>query len=665
MSEEQQGIYEPEEIPNDYGDMGRGEVDDSINDDMRDLAFNEDDIFEPEEEASPGEQYPDAESADTVRSQYRRVSQVMSTASIGLVYLKATVKINGKSTVVKLPCTACMYQMAMNRIPVATVYVGMGSSLMWPDSRRVGPETLLRAIEDRDSNELVHNMLLCELYEERTDNYGVSGKDLLIFRGYIASATPVYQTSPAGSSMQIQFSCFGLAAALMTSPVAAYTETYMGAVMERYTRSLPMSKDEAKSTGDLVIGFRYDLPQLMQTSFMSEARGTSIADRVARCVGAVRVGSAWLHQKHDKFKKDVVVSTVLGGTCRLKLNANAGNGLADDCDEAFTEQLLSIFMMRMDQVNLWDTIQSTLTSDVFMLQLMPRWSCDAKNDFKIEIGPCTAWKPRRIITLAAGDIVSFKMQHTSFRSLNTPDVFFVNFSDPLACIGSSAPELSFGILGVAARTKELQDKLRIDAVHADLEELNKDTLNCRMKEVPAPQWLSCVAPNKTVMDPGKRDNTKSLSVEHTPSKVSQELNGPDASGEQPALKKPTSPDNPRKATAWDAANTIARTLFLHYFMTGDEVTLELLPDVRFGLKKDKGIFLENSIGDTIEVDLTDSASGSGLKMRGVLESISYQYAAGQSSTATYTATLTRVRLLDANIPENEECPIYTSGDIVE
>ena len=46
MSEEQQGIYEPEEIPNDYGDMGRGEVDDSINDDLRDQAYNEDDIFE-------------------------------------------------------------------------------------------------------------------------------------------------------------------------------------------------------------------------------------------------------------------------------------------------------------------------------------------------------------------------------------------------------------------------------------------------------------------------------------------------------------------------------------------------------------------------------------------------------------------------------------------
>ena len=664
MSEEQQGIYEPEEIPNDYGDMGRGEVDDSINDDLRDQAYNEDDIFEPEEEPAQ-EQFPDAESAETVRSQYKRVSQVMTTASIGLVYLKATVKVDGKPTPVKLPCTACMYQMAMNRIPVATVYVGMGSSLMWPTARSAGPETLLKAIEDRDSNELVHNMLPCELYEEHTDNYGVPGKDLLIFRGYIASATPVYQTSAAGSSMQIQFSCFGLAAALMTSPVAAYTEAYMGAVMERYERSKPMSKDETRTTGDLLIGFRYDLDQLMQTDFMNQAHGTSIADRVARCVGAVRVGSAWLHTKSSKFKKDVIVSTVLGGTCRLKLNANAGNGLGDDCDEAFTEQLLSIVMTRMEQVNLWDTIQSTLTSDVFMLQLMPRWSCDARNDFKIEVGPCTAWKPRRIITLAAGDIVSFKMQHTSFGSLNTPDVFFVNFSDPLACIGSSAPELSFGILGVAARTKELQDKLRMDAVHEDLEELNKDTINCRIKEVPAPQWLSCVAPSRTVLDPGKRDNKVSLAVEHTPSRVSQELAGPDAAGEQPSLKKPTSPDNPRKATAWDAANTIARTLFLHYFMTGDEVTLELLPDVRFGLKKDKGIFLENSIGDTIEVDLTDSASGSGLKMRGVLESISYQYAAGQSSTATYTATLTRVRMLDANTPEDEECPIYTSGDIVE
>jgi hypothetical protein len=51
-------------------------------------------------------------------------------------------------------------------------------------------------------------------------------------------------------------------------------------------------------------------------------------------------------------------------------------------------------------------------------------------------------------------------------------------------------------------------------------------------------------------------------------------------------------------------------------------------------------------------------------MRGVLQSVTYQYAAGKASTATYTAMLTRVRVSDVDVPD-EECPIYTSGDPVK
>lgn len=585
---------------------------------------------------------------------------MLTTASIGLVYLKTTCA--GVSY--ELPCTAIQYQMSMNSLPTAVVYVSMGNRLGNPGtgSSAADPAALVRALYDRDSKELVHNMLPCTLIEQGTDDSGFPA-DQIIFKGYIASAGPVYNTAPGGSSMQMYFSCYGPAAALMTSPGGTYIETSMSVALERYDTNRPVSLDTARKSGNLYDGMQYTTDQLLEMPEMQQLKKATIVEKLAMCVAAVKRANAWLYDKSGELTPDTDVLDAFGGETRL--NIDGKNGLQDECDEAYTRQLLDLFMTRMASSGVMGCIQ-TFPSEVFMLDYIPRWCCDKGYDFKTELCPCTAWAPRRVIKLNASDITSFRMQHDSFSVLNTPDVVLVSFHELLA-FDNNLMTLDTGILGAAARTKSLQERLRAACLGQNLAEINEDTAMYRVQEFSTPRWLGVIGPNENVTEQNNRDNTKSLAVEHTPEKTTEETDGLADFNNQPTLVKSG------KGDAWSAADSIAETLFQRLYLAGDTATLEVLPSLRFGkYKKALGIFFENSLGDTVEVDLSnavgDMADYSDIIVRGVLQSVSYQYAAGTASTAKYMITLSRVRLInDSNEQTTADsvCPIYTIGDPVD
>ena len=594
------------------------------------------------------------------------INNGLTAASIGIVYLRAVCE----GVEYRLPCTALQYQMSMNALPVAVVYVSMGNELAsTSDMQATGnPADLVRALYNRDNKELVHNMLPCWLYEQKTDASGFD-KDQMIFHGYISSAGPVYSTAPGGSSMQMYFSCYGLAAALMTSPGGTYIETSMSVALTRYNTNKPVSLETARHSGNLYDGMQYTTDQLLQMPEMQSLRNATIVDKLALCVAAVKLANAWLYDKTGTLKPDPDVKMAFGGETKLK---TSGNGLQPECDEAYTKQLLDLFMTRMSGSGIMGCIQ-TLPSDTFMLDYIPRWRCDAESedeyDFKTELCPCTAWKPRRTIQLTADEVTSFRMQHDSFGVLNTPDVVLVSFNELLA-FDNNLMTLDTGIIGAAARTASLQTKLRDACRGQNLASINEDTAMYRVREFATPRWLGIIAPNEKVTSQNNRDNTHSLALEHTPERTSDETGGLADFANQPTLIKSGKDD------AWSAADAIAETLFQRMYLAGDTATLEILPAYRFGKYKSQNIFFENSLGDTVEVDLSNAVGDmydkSRLKVRGVLQSVSYQYAAGQASTAKYMITLTRVRLVndkeaqtvstgETHVTETA-CPIYTVGE---
>jgi hypothetical protein len=438
----------------------------------------------------------------------------------------------------------------------------------------------------------------------------------------------------------------------------------MGAIIHRYRQSVQAQQTEqerGQEMGDWYIGMKADTQQLMRAEAFTSPDIRNIATKVALCVGAARLSTAWIHEKDDQVYPDEDVLSAIGGSTELKTHAQWHNGVPEAADYKYTYQLLDIFQARMAGSSIWDTIVSTLTSDQFALNLVPRWHCDKYEDFKMDICPSVAWKPERpVIFLTAADVVGFRMDRNLMTDLNIPDVVFVNFSEINPYLAGAAG-LATGPLGVAAYDEKLEKDLRDMVKGQNLHELNSRTTKYRVKEIVGPSWLSSIATSKDAVVNNEND-LKTLGAQHTPATSAEETGGISDSTTQPAFSKDDDGE-----TVGHAANTLARTLFLHYFMTGNLAMVDLLPDCRFGLRKN--YCLENSLGETVDIDFSDAKSGAGLKkfhIRGVLTGLNYAYAAGKASSSRYQMTLSRVRLVDddATTPE-EDCPLYTSGELIK
>lgn len=589
---------------------------------------------------------------------------------VGVMYMKAAPGVDADLATLtgdayKFPCTSASMQLGINAIPQVVVYIGMGSSILSTEARDNINE-LLRVLIDParktrpagvDGRTLPSDLIRCELYEEATGEEG-HRNDIKVFDGYIVSGGPIYAASADASQTQAMFVCCGKAAALMTAPGAAYVESYMSGIIQRYQRNKPVNAENAKSKHDLYIGMKIADAQLLAMNAFHEPKNKIISNKLALCVGAARLSTAWTDEKDDATRTsdlaDKLVLAAIGGSTRLKTGAAWKNGLPNSADEAYTKQLLGIFVGRMEKVSIWETIVSVMSSDQFALHLIPRWHCDNYNDFKMEVCPSVAWnQDRPVIKLTAADVVSFKMDHRSTDALNTPDVLFVNFSEIYPNI-AGATDLASGVLGVAAGDKDLDAELRNLAVDKDLVELNRRVMMYRVKEITGPAWLSCVAAEPGAVVNNEKD-LKTLSAQHTPEKTMDETEGIADSKTQPSFSKQPNEDG---VSVYSAANSMARALFLHYYMTGDNAVVDLLPDCRFGLRE--VYCLENSLGETVDIDLTNNEAGLSLHVRGVITGLNYAYASGRASSSRYQIMLSRVRVVDGDSePIAEPCPIYS------
>lgn len=549
-------------------------------------------------------------------------------SSVGMLYmvLGADESVAGVPAGARFPCLSVEYGMAINEIPSIRLYVSLGESLSSKEGGAIigDPERLLQSVQETSArgttsmeqpaqSGALPELISCQVYEEASGEYGFD-TDKKVFDGCIVNGGLVYKAG-INSSVQVQFNCLGKAARLLTYPNSLYVEAYMSSVINKLAKNEQINELAALQSGSLYTNQKADYSAALLLS--RESSDVNIVRRLALCAKIARTAYRLADvldfdsMNDEQEDADDDVSKVFGGD--VKLNLGQLNPL---CGFQYNKQIYMALTAGLKEMSMFDALRQVVTSDHFALQLFPRWSCDAKDDFKIAIMPATAWAPKaEPLKLESKDIISLSMSHDVMAGLRAPDVMIANFKQSFAYSNSEADSSSSRIMGIASKDPDIEKRLQNALQTGDIAGVLSLTGLCRVRTIDVPDWLGVVIIDYDKEAPG--------------------------SGIQ---------------RAWEVSNKIATALFLHYYMSDDTALLELVPGLRFGADPER--FLENSIGRTVEVDLSDSHIGKyELKLRGVLRGITYSYIAGESTAVSYSCVLERVRLASVRVPESE-CPIY-------
>ena len=578
----------------------------------------------------------------------------ISTGGVGAVYMR--VDHGGKTY--KFPCAAIDYTMMQNRIPTLTAYVGTGMPLVGRKEDYTTPEIVMEWLADPKEEGLVNGMIACSFYEEAS--VGGFPSDWQIFKGYIATGNPVYTAKPSGSATQIMFQCLGLAAALVTAPGSAYIECYQGVEIEKKRNGEDISLQRALDTGGNFEMKKWDPLDLIIASGLKLYKAP-VVKRIGIFVALACLAASWNHLKDFKDKDpDQRVMDAFGGDTTLDMEQ-----FGVHCDLEYNRHFLSALMTNMASSTLYDCIVGIATSDMFVLEVDPRWWCDSKRpedavaggttpDFKMDIIPSSVWHARNVINLDASKIISFRASRDALSKLNTPDTILLQFNGANSWLLDSSKTNVIDVMGIATKNSVI-DNSTLQAVVTRKTDMTtaKKFIGCRVRQVTAPSWMAMVVSNKSVRTPTKRDTDKGLQVERTPATTNKELTPDD----QPDLKRPDTYTEKEIKTAYDAANVMARAIFLHHYLENDTASMDVLPSLRFGLQK--GICFEDSIGDTVVVTLP-TGTGKPIEVKGVLQGVMFKYSTGVSSSISYTLVLSRLRPASIKEPDMT-CPIYKTG----
>ncbi len=547
----------------------------------------------------------------------------LQVAKTGIVYLNIT-------GFPSLPCSALLYSMAVNSVHSCIVDVATGISIKQGNVQGFDANDLLLSLHDPAKK--TSGLIECSLTEDR-EGYE---SPVLIFRGFITAAMPTYKAGfPSASS--IRFNCLGPGALLFSQPGLSYIDTTFSHVLNRLDGGSEINFNTAWDSGD---NWQLQLSDVYEAAVDLCAQ-ESISSKVSICVDCAKKAATLVDKKDYTKEGDAAVSAVLGGNTRLNLS--------QDAEEGYSAALFMQIANGMKSTNLLGAIQNTLCSDDFMLQLVPRWSVDTENDFKLDVAPCLAWSPYgTCIYLTPDDVISIQASYTALDAFNTPDVLLVNFSEAYSYLYGTPDNSSVGLFGVACLDPELQATLGNYLVLGLLDEALDQAAGMRVREIRAPSWIvfdMCDA-TSTTCDAVDRNNTEGLEgAEKTPESITQEK------------QRHPAPQITHDAEIVHTANKIAQTLFFNYYLANDTVIVEVHPGLRFG--GDPAKFFEQNLGNTVEIDLThDRVTHSGIHIKGELKEINYNITLGETSSAAYTLTLARVRHVDTNVPVGE-CPIYT------
>ena len=484
-------------------------------------------------------------------------------------------------------CSSLSYHMAINEVPVAQVTVGGGFSVRHPGyySR---PEDLLVALNSEDTA-----LVPCALHEVQD-----SGASVVIFRGYLVNGGAHY-SADGGGSANITFTCMGLAAELMVTPGSQYIEAPVNAVLDTVMYDgKDIGIEAALKSNNYLQNQQQSLNDLYEfTEHMPLVRRLAVLVKGVRAAISPNALMSFLKSLLDNpdGAEDQSVLRVFGGSTRLRESV-----LPSQCARQFSEDFTMQAMNALSGASIWDAVHGCLTSQEYALELVPRWTCDTPGDFRIEVKPITAWRPRVVISLTSENVLAFDSSRDSLAAVNTPDILVVRLADPRSMYeNASSGQVSdssmyAGVRGVAAKSPELNAKLRAHTAGTSL--MDNVAAMGKVRQMDMPRWCAVMPPADD------KDDAKQ-----------QEL-----------------------------ANRIAEMALQYHYRAVDGAILRLPPTLRFGLS---GRVYENLLGERVVVDLSDNANAlyRGLRAYGCLRSVRYEYSASPTgSTASYAWNLSRV-----------------------
>lgn len=528
-------------------------------------------------------------------------------------------------------CTSLSFSMAMDNIPSVRVTIGCGKSLKDAKGEMQDPEDLLKTILAKHG-EAYLDMLDCSIVESlEAENLTIP-----IFEGCIVAASPVYKAG-APTTRMISILVMNRACKLYTRPLSAYVSmngSYLRSSIVGNTRfDIEAARLQAKKNTALLTD--REAINDMLNKLPATLEDAAVIDRVASIVDAI-IDSESLSNNVKSSSKDAKTSGSSGilnymfGSAKLDLSRTST--LTGSSFNIYIAQLL---VHALANASVYDALQSILVSTAVMLNIIPRWKLD---DYKLELAPSSAWDPGTPIALEEKHIIGISTEYNPIANLNTPEGFIVNFSNVFQLQNAKAgTEIAAGCNGVFASNPEVMAYLRFKAQgktsprHASYE----STL-FRVGTYDAPSWL---LPAALAEKSGKDKSTVETHKQTTISKQAE------ASTEQK--------DKLDRDRTIEIADTIAKSLFTYIYGSQDKAVVTIYPSMRFGLSGN--VCFEENLGNAIDIEFGEDNPRN---IRGILESIQYEYTAGESSSVSYTLTLKCVRPLDKNekaIP----CPLYT------
>ena len=541
-----------------------------------------------------------------------------------------------------LPCTFISYSMTINGVHACSVGLAVGLGISSGDAT-LSAEDIMLYVQSPENKK--KGLISCEITEVDPD----TNASTVILKGYVLSAQLLYQAGIA-SSAQVRLDCFGPAAKLLASPCSAYIETTYGDVINRLTSGAQVDFNSAQQSGNNWLVQVVELTPDVITA----ARGKTVAEVASVCIAAAKLAASQDSSKIEINKEgDAVVNEALGGKTALDTTLKSSY-----IEGNFVTELFDSIIKGIQTGSILDVLIRTLCSDTFMLQLVPRWSVDKPNDFKLEVAPCEAWEQPSSqdksadIELTSEDIVGIRADYGAAALLSTPDVLLVNYSEVYSWLYGHTKAAYGPLLGIACLDTKLQTDLRDKAATGKVADILNSVSKLKLKDIKAPNWLTLGAvgdPSSTTAEDINRDNTQGIGkAENTPAELKDEKKKD--TGLPQILTTPGS-------ALRNTANKIAEALFFKYYLANDKVHVALVPSLRFGKDPDK--FFEQNLGRTVSIDLTGACiKDSKLRIKGELTTINYEGRFGERSSANYTIVLSRVRHADTEVPIGK-CPIYT------
>ena len=557
-------------------------------------------------------------------------------------------------------CSAFSLTMSINQIPTASCVVGCGRTLLGSSRFDNNAEDLYKEIQNIEMSNSAE-LIPCEVYEDLDD------VDYLVFKGSIVGASLVYKTGSA-TIRAVRFEMMYNACNLMAQPLTAY-KNICGSQIVKMLLSGKMLTDQEAAEKQGMARMGQLASMLIVGKLEDMIKEKDLATRIACLCDAFVVLNSYTYNLVNPQTAGVgsllkIKDYIRSSYSLDKKKLDLANTITDN---SFNVELCDALTQVLQSGSIYDAITRAILSPEFLLSIIPRFS-----DGMMEIKPSSAWGTNdSVYQLPLSSVASMNSAFHPLDHINDPEVFAVNFSDALDMRGNAGQTAGVPAYLIGAYASDpvaaeyVKKRLsQSDPATAAMNEVMQDTKHYKWKLYRAPKWLhNSFTRTRQTSNPSGAETKPADKDEVVQANAIEDQKSKDKLGEATDSAPKRQPDQQDYLVGENIADSIAQAIYTMLYRQTATAELDLLPDIRFGINKDKyGFVLEDLIGEPIDIVPVTTSDAAGLdntplKIRGMVHSIAFSYNAGQSASCSYRMTLSRVRPFDAK-EEKITCPLY-------